>query len=281
MPPLTLNRMAIEEAGPNPRRMAEAIHGQLGALNGPAPIQEIARALDIEEIRQVSPKGFEAALVTGPERDVGGILVNANSPARRRKFSIGHELGHFLNPWHRSLDADGGFACRIEDILGSWRSSSRELQRHLVQEREANRFAIELLAPRKCFRPFLARIPDLAIVLRLADQLDLSKEACARRYVELHEQPTALVFSYNGVVRYVERCDKFPFVNCRPKEPLPSVPPPEDDVGLSAHVEADARDWLARPTHGGLVIQTLSQSAGYAITLLALDLIETDDNGEI
>jgi hypothetical protein len=281
MPAIKLDRMAIEEAGPNPRRMAEAIHGQLGALNGAIPVREIAQALDIEEIRQVSPKGFEAALVTGPERDVGGILVNASSPARRQKFSIGHELGHFLNPWHRSLDADGGFACRVEDIWGTWRSPSRELQRHLAQEREANRFAIELLAPRKCFRPFLAGIPDLSVVLRLADQLDLSKEACARRYVELHEQPTALVYSQNCLVRYVERTDEFPFVNCRPKDRLPPVPPSEGHDGLSAHVEADPRDWLARPRHNSLVVQTLSQSAGYAITLLALDLSQADDDGEI
>jgi hypothetical protein len=118
-------------------------------------------------------------------------------------------------------------------------------------------------------------------MLRLADQLDLSKEACARRYVELLEQPTALVFSQNSLVRYVERNDEFPLMNCRPKDRLPPVPPSEDHDGLSAHVEADPRDWLARPRHNSLVMQTLSQSAGYAITLLAVDLSQADDEGEI
>jgi hypothetical protein len=88
---------------------------------------------------------------------------------------------------------------------------------------------------------FLAGIPDLSIVLRLADQLDLSKEACARRYVELHEQPTALVFSQNSLVRYVERNDEFPFVNCRPKDRLPPS---------RRQKTTTASPLMSRPTHG-------------------------------
>jgi hypothetical protein len=51
-------------------------------------------------------------------------------------------------------------------------------------------------------RRYLLGIPDLAKALSLSREFGLSREAGARRYVELHEQPAALVFSAEGVVRY-------------------------------------------------------------------------------
>ena len=49
---VTLDRMAIEEVGLNPQRLAQAIHDQKARLNGAVPIYEIAAALDIDEIRE-------------------------------------------------------------------------------------------------------------------------------------------------------------------------------------------------------------------------------------
>jgi hypothetical protein len=81
---LKLDRMAIEEIGLNPRRLAEAIHGQLSNFDGPVPVYEIALALDIHEIRTKPLKNLEAALVTTPERSYGSILLNSYSNRRRR-----------------------------------------------------------------------------------------------------------------------------------------------------------------------------------------------------
>jgi IrrE N-terminal-like domain len=272
---LALDRMAIEEAGPNPERSAAAIHAQLALSSGSVPIHQIAEALDIVEIQQAPLKGLEGALVSSPERDIGLIVVNAASSVQRQRFTVAHELEHFLNPWHRPIEPSGLFACRPEDVRRSWRKLPPEASHHLIQEAEANRFAIELLAPEKFVRQFLRGMPDLASVLRLSKTLDLSREAGARRYVELHEQPSALVFSTDGVIRYVDRHPGFPFVLYRTGQRLPEVPPPGDETGLSAHEEADPRDWLARPPgRDGLVVQTLSQRRGFAITLLALDRAE-------
>ena len=134
-----------------------------------------------------------------------------------------------------------------EDLRAPWRRPSADAKRHYRQESEANRFAIELLAPRRIFRPFLRGIPDLTYALRLADQLELSREACARRYAELHSQPMALLFSQNGAVRYVDKSKEFPHRNCRPRDPLPALPSPTVEDALSAHEEADPRR-LARST---------------------------------
>ena len=47
---------------------------------------------------------------------------------------------------------------------------------------------------------------------------------------------------------------------------------------LSAHEEADPRDWLVRPGRDALIVQTLSQSRGHATTLLALDVAGSDED---
>ena len=42
MSELKLDRMALDDVGVNPKRLAEAIHGQMGEGSGPVPIYEIA-----------------------------------------------------------------------------------------------------------------------------------------------------------------------------------------------------------------------------------------------
>jgi len=268
---LALDRMAIEEAGPNSARLAKAIHEQLKHKSGEVPITAIAAALDIVEIREAPLQNLEGALLTPPDRNIGAILVNRESSPKRRRFTIAHELGHFLNPWHRPEETSGGLACTRADLAAPWRKPSKTASRYFAQEAEANRFAIELLAPAWLMRAYLRGIPDLAEVLTLSHALGLSREAGARRYSELHEQPSALVFSAEGVLRYVEPGPDFPVVLCRVGQRVFPLPAPADATGLSAHEEADPRDWLARPGRNSLVIQTLSQRRGYAITLLAFD----------
>jgi hypothetical protein len=98
---LTLDRMAIEDAGLNPDKLAAAVHAQLGLKTGAVPIHAIARALDIVDIREEPLRSMEGALIMRPDRDVGAILANANSSRQRRRYTVAHELGHFLNLWHQ------------------------------------------------------------------------------------------------------------------------------------------------------------------------------------
>ena len=270
-----LNRMEIEEAGPNPERLAAAIHAHLGLRCGPVPAYEIAGALDIVDIRERPLVGLEGALVTTPDRNSGAIVVNSQSSPERRRFTLAHELGHFLNLWHEPQDPKRGFSCSRSDLGLGWRKGSTSATRHSDQEIQANRFAIELLAPSRLVRPLLFGLPDLDKVLKLAETLEISREAAARRYVELHDRPTALVFSAAGVVRYVERHREFPFVSRGRGERLLDLSDPGDAAGVSAYVEVDARDWLIRSSGISLVAQTLRQSGGYSMTLLIID--DTDE----
>ena len=126
--------------------------------------------------------------MTQAERDFGTILINSKSSPQRRRYSLAHELGHFLCAWHRP--AEGGFRCTVIDMTEPGGSAI-----HRRQEMEANRFAIELLAPKRLVRRHLRRFPDLDDVLALHTMLDISKAAAVRRYVALHPKEALPSFS--------------------------------------------------------------------------------------
>jgi hypothetical protein len=174
---------------------------------------------------------------------------------------IAHELGHFLNPWHQPA-SPVAFACTAEDLRTRWRDLSRDANRHWQQESEANRFAIELLAPASRVRPYVKGIPDIEKVIALAANLDISKEAAARRYVELCEQPIAVVFGHKGNVAYFERHPEFPSVSCHRGDPLPSCETSADAKGLTGHIQAHPSDWLAPSARIDLLTQPLFQANG-------------------
>jgi hypothetical protein len=265
---LALSRMDLDDAWDRPERIAEAIHKQLQGLGGPIPVHEIAVALDIYEIRIERLTSIEGCLLTQPERTDGAILVNANAPRRRRRFTIAHELGHFLITTHVSAD-DGRFACRSEDMIEAGNSLNQGLRKK--QEAEANLFAINLLAPRERCRRHLKRIPDLADIVLLADDLDISREAAARRYVELHREPCAVVFAKAGRVLYVSRHEEFPFVKLNRGDPLPLLHGFRDSDDVSEHIDANSEDWVAWNRGKGLVAQMLRQEDDRATILISFE----------
>jgi IrrE N-terminal-like domain len=271
---LVLDRMALDDVGYNPQRLAEAIHAQLGQREGPIPVHDIALALDIEDIRIEPLNNLEAALVTTPERSYGQILLNRQSGPERRRFSAGHELLHFLNPLHVPT-AEGGFRCTRADM----RASGKDLDRHLRQEAEANAFAVELLTPRPRMRSYLRGNADLRKVLAVADDFDISREAAARRFVNLHSDNLAAVFCKDRKFLYADRPDAFPGL-CLSRGQAVSLSGGEQG-DLSDFDDADPRDWLFTANRGSeLLMQTLWQGGGYSITLLhAIEPDEADDPG--
>jgi hypothetical protein len=267
--------MAIEDVGLNPQRLAEAIHDQLAKIDGAVPVYEIAAALDIDEVREQPLSNLEAALVTTPERDRGRILLNARSNRQRRRFSLSHELLHFLNPTHEQTSTDG-FRCTRQDMGLS--GGDRIADRHRRQESEANSFAIELLTPRYRLKPFLRGAPELAQVMSIAEEFDISREAAARRFVELHPDDLAVVFCKDSRFVYATCGREFPHLSlfkgaqCDLGEPVQGTMSGFDDVAPD--------DWLNAPRMAcELSAQTLWQANGYSITLLRADQSDDDEPG--
>src|ERR1044071_9932445 len=78
-------------------------------LTFPIPIERLCRDLDIERIEDFNTEEFEGGLITDTDRSKGVILARPGHPFRRR-FTIAHELGHFLIPTHMP-DTPGRFLC--------------------------------------------------------------------------------------------------------------------------------------------------------------------------
>lgn len=259
---VALERIDIDDVATDPMRIAAEIHRQLGDTPGPVPIHAIARALDIDEIKTRPLQNFEGMLLTKPERDFGTILLNSLGSPQRRNYSLAHELGHFLCGWHIPTH-DAGFRCTQHDMASPSGSA-----RHVKQEREANQFAIELLAPPRLVKPYLRRLPDLEHMLSMHVALDISKAAAARRYVELHKERLAVVFAKNSSFIYAVRGSEFPWIGLKEGDPLPILPSVSLEAGTSEMTETDPRDWLIRVPSVELAVQVFTQEKGHAIVLL-------------
>ena len=127
------------------RRIAAELIDSYG-IHRPDQLEDVAWLLRA----QVIDGGLNGALARVARFDKTACIrlsENHVEPGQRR-FSIAHELGHYLNLSHRpsqSAPDAHNFLCLKSDISG-W-SGKRTFNRHQRQEQQANRFAIELLAP--------------------------------------------------------------------------------------------------------------------------------------
>ncbi len=153
--------------------------------------------LDIEAIAQACHatiiydvlEGSEARLIGANDRAI--ITINSTSPRARQRFSAAHELGHWA--FDRGKIA---VACGEMQLIGEWGQGNAE--------RKANRFAADLLLPRKMFKRFSRHRPILwATVRELAERFQTSQTATAIRLVELGTFPAMAVCYDRGRLRWV------------------------------------------------------------------------------
>jgi Zn-dependent peptidase ImmA (M78 family) len=277
---IKIDRMALDDAGGDPERIAAAVIAQIRDLAPPIPVEEIAYAADITEIQRTELTNYEGGLIAWDDKFEGKILVNCRSIPERQRYTIGHELGHFLNPWHQP-PSEEGFRCTATDMV---RTEARPGDRALQMEVEANIFAAELLLPRTLFlRDLRTRAGlDLEHIVQLAGRYAVSKEATGRRYVALQNEPCAIVFSRNGLIRYSGRNQEFPFLDIQPGQPVPAQSLAARRDGLQGVVsdwsDVDGGIWLSQPRGRRVCEQTLAQREGYRVTLLALADEELDED---
>ena len=271
-------RMKLADLG-SPEALADCIIDHFPDINGAVPLERIADALGILEITKCDTGSFEAVLVTNNAKSTGAISVNANSHRERQRYSVAHELGHYLLPFH------GENAQCAKADMGVLKAKQSNQDR----EAEANRFASALLMPQKLFKADLRRLrnPEIGQIVTLAERYKVSKEACARRYTELHDHLCAVVFSRDGKVRYAPRKPEFPYIDVSKDQPLPPNSLSAKGNGsvnfISDWAEMSAGVWLgASPRLRGkqLYEQYLVQKDGYRMTMLTLDDGPDDDEAD-
>ena len=155
-------------------------------------------------------EGFEAALVTDEVKSKGAILVAKGRSRQRRRFSIAHELGHFLIPAHMP-PTDGQFLCSAEQLQ---QLSDKDQDRRARMEVEANRFAALLLMPPPLLRPRLRQVrqPRIEQLVALAETFDVSKDAMARSFAEYNDEPVAVLIWRDGRLVRCYRSQSMPWL---------------------------------------------------------------------
>lgn len=277
-----IDRLALADIGGNPVRLAEAILAQVKSDSIITPIQDIAGALGILEIRQAPLEGAEGVLITNSDKQEGAILINANAPHTRRRFTLAHELGHFVNPWHTPTRSDG-FRCSAQDIRATL---SRSLTREQRMEVEANQFAAALLMPLQHIQRFLRTNPnfDLADAVALKDKLEVSLEAILRRLVSLSEEPIAVLFLASGGVRYSMRSSGFPKLTFSSKtfvsELRKAIPESGTSPRVSSWADVTAQAWAEHTFACTIYCQEMKQSADRSVVLLSAEMPTSDDESD-
>ena len=123
--------------------------------------------------------GCEARILGSGDRAF--ITVNANAPRGRQRFSAGHELGHWMRDRGKIA-----FSCTDANLVRDWGDDN--------PERRANRYATDLLLPRKLFEASAKGMsPLFESVRHLASEFEMSLTATAIRLVELGDAPSMII----------------------------------------------------------------------------------------
>ena len=274
---MKIDRLDLDGLGP-PTAIAAKIHALITDMPAEVPLEQLCALLDIVSIEEVHSDGFEAALIMDEHKASGAILLASGRSQQRRRFSIAHELGHFLIPTHRP-NPDRPFSCSLEDLH---RLDTKERDRRRRVEAEANKFAANLLMPPKLIRARLEpQVANLENLVSLAGDLGVSKEAMARGWVEASREPVAVIIAQAGSILRQYRSQDFPWLLARNGDELPEGSFAAEFTAspgtYSDTEEVETDIWLGeRDTVRVLVLteQILAQQQGYAMIMLSAELDE-------
>lgn len=273
---MTVGRIDLDGVG-SPSGIAARIHELLPDLPPDFSIEALCKRFDITDVEDKPATSFAAMLLMDPDKAWGSIVVANPTSPKRRRFSISHELGHFLIPNHGS--GGRGFSCSHADLR---LADIGELDRHKKIEAEANRFAANLLMPPGRIRANrTARQPDLAEVVHLARAFNVSKAAMARSYVDAIRDDLAVLFLRNGRIDQVHKPSDFPWIAPSIGDPVPSDSLASANGLAPGHLsepeECDPETWLGEWAARKVDIlseQLLVQEDGYAMVLLHAEMAD-------
>jgi Zn-dependent peptidase ImmA (M78 family) len=153
-------------------------------------IEAIACELDAA-VRDVPLRGADARILVRPKRKA--VIHVRSEYAPKRRFDIGHELGHLLMHIDRSKPQ------MFDDVHISGKSKKPE-------EREANVFSSALLMPRRDWQRRV-RVAELTLQLvqQLATEYQVSMQAAAIRVAELSPARCCFVYAQGNRVRWASK----------------------------------------------------------------------------
>lgn len=248
-----------------PKEITDCIFKQCPHITGPIPVEDIAYQTGILKIQPLAQpcKNIEGLMLSDDEKSSGFIFYNDQRPIGRQRFSIAHELGHFLMPTHSSSQN-----CSTTDFQGN---NSNE-------EKEANEFARLLLLPPHLLGRELENSPlDINLINQISDLFQTSFEATANACVSHSNEAVAIAYIKDHTVRYVWMNSRHFQVQLKvwknDKVPLSYQNIDTLKHSVSGFRELESNDWIASSTLGAIPRifgQTIVQDNGYSAVLLKL-----------
>lgn len=211
--------------------------------------------------------GAEARLVGTCDKAI--ITINANSALPRRRFSVGHELGHWMHDRGRPQFSCGA-GVQNASFLGS------------DPESLANRYATELLLPDYMVKPRLGKKePVLSTVQEIAGMFVTSLTATALRVVDLGMWPAMALCYSRDKRQWFKRGrdvpDKIWPLRVLSEDSL-AFTLLKDPNGSSATEEVDADAWIDLPDAGE---HTVVESSFKATPELVVTLLWWKDQEQL
>lgn len=175
--------------------------------------RRLVRKLDLSppvDIESLVVNYAELVFAKIPEPNVDGIclnlklpgkspkvIVNSDNPATRKRFTLAHELGHILIPWHLGSIIDNVDLLDFSSSTNYWE-----------MEKEANTFAAHLLMPNFWIDRLLDDEEDLAAVHKtIAKDCGVSGLAAAIRMSSFLMPGVVYAAEKDGVIQYSGRSE--------------------------------------------------------------------------
>lgn len=191
------------------------------------------------------------------------ITVNSRSSRQRQRFSAGHELGHWMRDRGRVA-----FACTEPNLNRDWDEDVDS------PERRANRYAADLLLPRKLFTKHVRSAePTFAYTRELAASFQTSLTATAIRLVELGPSPAMVIGNEASGRKWFFAAEVVPKALWPRRRPGDSTNAAKLLTGIASELEpklVDANEWI---DHRDAERYTLKEDSiviypGFVLTLL-------------
>lgn len=183
-----------------PKHHAKALLKKAGISDLPVNPASIAQGLGIDVVED-DCEGYSGMLLVVDGQALISVKAGIREQSRKR-FTVGHELGHFVIPEHITKE-NNSFRCTDKDINNFDRKGGKEF--------EANEFAAELLMPEDLFRKRIKlKSLSYALLEDLTSEFETSLTATGIRFVELSGD-YALVCCENSCIKWFFKGEEFPF----------------------------------------------------------------------
>ena len=276
--------MAQREAYAHATRIAENLLDQEGITELPVNPIAIAESRDITvQPMSVSGKAFSGMLIKVGDVFGIGYATHIDNEGFKR-FSIGHELGHYFLDGHCDYlfpEMEG----RHESQAGFHSGNKHEM--------EADNFSAGLLMPRRLFKKAIdgQRAMGLQAVQRLADLCLTSLTATAIQYAKCAPDQVAIVLSTGRTVDYCFMSDALKelrgleWIKKGAQLPRTTTAAFNQDVGnvatgASKEGICNLQDWFGGPWRAELFEEVVGLGS-YGKTLTVLSTTESLDQEDL